>query len=230
MIPSLFDHSAPPILQSHHSNTSALSSLPPKDDPLTLDHDTPSASVIPTPSITPTADPVAPSAPADDPVIAPSSDPPDDPVVPSSAPAIDPANQQLSPAMMQTPTTQSLPASSIRPTRSIPLCQTPETLFEQWRRSWGSRSERYARPNTPAPTPVATVAELLAYSTTILTDQSHQSNYVDWAEHISDVDLYYFSFADNAYIYVRIGPDPDQTASNYPAVDTYPGLFPSCPR
>ena len=75
----IFDHSAPPILQSRHSNTTGLSSLPPPmDDPLTLTHDTPSASVLPAPTV----DPVAPSsAPADDPVIAPSSDPPDDPVV-----------------------------------------------------------------------------------------------------------------------------------------------------
>ena len=84
----IFDHSAPPILQSRHSNTSTLS--PRMDDPLTLAQNTPSASDHHTPSITPTVDPVAPSsAPADDPVIASSSDPPDDPVVPSSAPAIE---------------------------------------------------------------------------------------------------------------------------------------------
>eukprot|EP01037_Dinobryon_pediforme_P021392 gene21392-22250_t len=235
----IFDHSAPPILQSRHSITTGVSSLPPPmDDPLTLTHDTPSGSVLSAPTVDPVApadDPViAPSsAPADDPVIAPSSDPPDDPVVPSSAPAIDPVNQQLPPAMKQTPTKQSLPASSIRPTRSKPLRQTPETLFEQQRRSWGSRSERYARRNTPAPTPVATVAELLAYSTTILTDQSHQSNYVDWAEHTSDVDLYYFSFADNAY--VRIGPDPDQAASNLtppstPTLDCFRAVRDNVPR
>ena len=46
-------------------------------------------------------------------------------------------------------------------------------------------------------TPLASSAELLAYSTVLL-QRPHSAHFVDWSTHVDNSDSYYFSFEDNA--------------------------------
>ena len=48
--------------------------------------------------------------------------------------------------------------------------------------------------------PLASSAELIAYSAVLLQDQSQSAHFVNWSNHTEEADAFYFSFQDNAYI------------------------------
>ncbi len=59
--------------------------------------------------------------------------------------------------------------------------------------------------------PLASSAELIAYSAVLLQDQPQSAHFVDWSNHTEDADAFYFSFQDNAYIQIVSDALPDTT-------------------
>jgi hypothetical protein len=50
--------------------------------------------------------------------------------------------------------------------------------------------------------PLASSAELIAYSAILLQDQPQSAHFVNWSNHTEDADASCFSFQDNAYIQI----------------------------
>ena len=59
--------------------------------------------------------------------------------------------------------------------------------------------------------PLASSAELLAYSAVLLQSTPQSAHFVDWSNHIDDADAFYFSFQDNAYIQILSEPLPEDS-------------------
>jgi hypothetical protein len=57
--------------------------------------------------------------------------------------------------------------------------------------------------------PLASFAELLAYSAVLLQDKPQSAHFVDWSNHTEGADAFYFSFEDNAYIQIISEPLPE---------------------
>jgi hypothetical protein len=59
--------------------------------------------------------------------------------------------------------------------------------------------------------PLASSAELLAYSAVLLQSTPQSAHFVDWSNHTDDADAFYFSFQDNAYIQILSEPLPEDS-------------------
>ena len=191
------------------------------------------------------------SQPVSTPTIAPTADPPAVPLHPSPSPPNPIVSSQPLAETDITPTDISQSPSQPSPIVAHP---SPKKIRQRRRQEPAPDSDLLHRRElnrqrrqklsddmharilepSPAPMPLASSTDLLAYSATaLLREIQPLACFVDWTNHTDDTDVFYFSFQDNSYVQIQSNPPNESPSVPLPTkntVDSYRAVTENVPK